>query len=654
MIGETREEGKAVTRTNYAYDKAGQLTSFRRSDGNAEQYKYDPAGNMVEKVQNGVKIAMTYTAANELQSMESPHGKLTYAYDANGNLTQKTYNNRTDTYSYDARNHLRQYKGYDNYTVKYSYNALGMLHAKEASGNSSRTTLEELIAGKEASDDPDGDGDKPRTTTYVYDLTQPYYEVLTESTDGKVTSYTYGLERLAAYTESARTAYLYDGRGSVIQANGESKFYSSFGELLTEKTSGYGFNGEYFDAATGMLNLRARQYEPAQGRFSQKDSEKGYVTNARSLNAYLYCYNDGVNYFDASGAAPEAIRNNTTVDAGDGGSYAARSAKAQAEQARKEAARRATKPTSREQIAQDNPEEMARSEYTRKQGSAPTVGGNSLLGSGIAGACTEGRSSPDYTMFIYDGITITIDHNPDLSTKNETPPALYEVTVRDGITIIAHNIPSGATVTVRDGITIIEHPIEEQEKRDPISFKNGIKGIIRMLQSGLDRIKTHRADHGKTYVLSQIITYEAIKSGEKRISAVFDREGNIAIQKSISGGVTTNYTPTIGTGSVFSIYDIMSYDELEKRNQISNGIDLSVDIPRFPFDGIAGYHKVTFYDEDGNTYNGTDIIFGGLSRSIASSSSLNAGISASERTETIHVFTPFSTLDSFFEAVLAW
>ena len=373
MIGETREEGKAVTRTNYAYDKAGQLTSFRRSDGNAEQYKYDPAGNMVEKVQNGVKIAMTYTAANELQSMESPHGKLTYAYDANGNLTQKTYNNRTDTYSYDARNHLRQYKGYDNYTVKYSYNALGMLHAKEATGSNTRTTLEELIAGKEDSDDPDGDGDKPRTTTYVYDLTRPYYEVLTESTDGKVTSYTYGLERLAAYTEQVQTKYLYDGRGSVIQTNGESKFYSPFGELLSEKTSGYGFNGEYYDAATGMLNLRARQYEPAQGRFSQKDSEKGHVANARSLNAYLYCYNDGVNYFDASGAKPEAVRNNTTVDAGDGGSYAVRSAKEQAEQARKDAARRATKPTSRERIAQDNPEEMARSEYVRKHESASLV-----------------------------------------------------------------------------------------------------------------------------------------------------------------------------------------------------------------------------------------------------------------------------------------
>ena len=83
--------------------------------------------------------------------------------------------------------------------------------------------------------------------------------------------------------------------------------YSAYGELLTGKVSGYGYNGEYYDAATGMLNLRARQYEPAQGRFSQRDSLKGWATSPRSLNAYLYCQNDAINYFDASGAAMVAV-----------------------------------------------------------------------------------------------------------------------------------------------------------------------------------------------------------------------------------------------------------------------------------------------------------------------------------------------------------
>ncbi len=83
--------------------------------------------------------------------------------------------------------------------------------------------------------------------------------------------------------------------------------YSAYGELLTGKVSGYGYNGEYYDAATGMLNLRARQYEPAQGRFSQRDGLKGWATSPRSLNAYLYCQNDAINYFDASGATMVAV-----------------------------------------------------------------------------------------------------------------------------------------------------------------------------------------------------------------------------------------------------------------------------------------------------------------------------------------------------------
>ena len=310
MTEEARTEGGTTLRSGFAYDKAGQLTSFRRSDGYAEAYTYDPVGNMVEKVLNGTKIAMTYDAANELKTMENPHGKLTYIYDLNGNLTQKTLGDRTDTYSYDARNRLKQYRGYDNYQVKYSYSALGMLHARESSGAHSRTTLEELIAGKEEGDDPDGD-DGSHITTYTYDLTQPYYQVLTETTDGATTAYTYGLERLAAYTENTRTAYLYDGRGSVIQTRGslgtQTMAYSAYGEFLTAKVSGYGYNGEYYDAATGMLNLRARQYEPAQARFSQRDSLKGWVTSPRSLNAYLYCQNDAMNYFDASGAAMMAV-----------------------------------------------------------------------------------------------------------------------------------------------------------------------------------------------------------------------------------------------------------------------------------------------------------------------------------------------------------
>ncbi len=298
--------------------------------------------------------------------MTTTDGTLTtaYRYDRNGNLIEQRNKEITITYQYDKSNRMTEETRTENgKTLR--YNALGMLHAKESKGSSTRTTLEELIAGKEESDGPDGD--ESHTTRYTYDLTQPYYEVLTETVDGAVTSYTYGLERLAAYTEETKTTYLYDGRGSVVKTLGEAinvKAYSPFGELLTEKTSGYGFNGEYYDDATGMLNLRARQYEPAQARFSQRDIEKGYVTLPLQLNRYAFVLNNPISYIDPSGkfvmtalivgavaglvigAAVgaiknynkqkaeqtqdptkkingwEVVRNNTTVDPGGGGSSA--------------------------------------------------------------------------------------------------------------------------------------------------------------------------------------------------------------------------------------------------------------------------------------------------------------------------------------------
>ena len=41
---------------------------------------------------------------------------------------------------------------------------------------------------------------------------------------------------------------------------------------MTGASSGFGYNGEYTDASTGMIYLRARFYDPAMNRFSQKDT----------------------------------------------------------------------------------------------------------------------------------------------------------------------------------------------------------------------------------------------------------------------------------------------------------------------------------------------------------------------------------------------
>ena len=77
----------------------------------------------------------------------------------------------------------------------------------------------------------------------------------------------------------------------------QSFSYTAFGEQMgAQKVSGFAYNAEAYDAATGMINLRARQYEPTIGRFEQKDAQNGEVHQSLSLNRYVYVVNNPVSY----------------------------------------------------------------------------------------------------------------------------------------------------------------------------------------------------------------------------------------------------------------------------------------------------------------------------------------------------------------------
>ncbi len=273
-------------------DPLGQLTSFTRSDGQSESYAYDPVGNMTAKTQNGVSTTMRYNAANQLIQSVSGTDKITYSYDANGNLTRSENAAGARSYAYNALNLLESFTREDGYTETYSYNANRLL--------SKIRTSEDL------------------TTTLTWDILYGDGVVISADQNGKSTNYTYGLERISAISGSTRTEYVYDGRGSVAaevsynnawytfggglaRKNVTAKSYTPFGEQIGEAASGFGYNGEYYNAATGMIYLRARFYEPEMNRFSQKDTLRGSIADPVGLNRYLYCQSDPVNYADYNG-----------------------------------------------------------------------------------------------------------------------------------------------------------------------------------------------------------------------------------------------------------------------------------------------------------------------------------------------------------------
>ena len=355
ITGEVRTENGQTTESSYAYDALGQLTSFLQSTGYGEQYAYDKAGNMTEKVitplhseseeAQAVTLKMSYNKGNQLTAMANGKDKITYSYDKNGSMVQKvlssqTYGKLTDTYAYNALDQLTSYTGYDGYTQQFTYDANGMRLSRSEAGDANRSTLEELLRGNIAglpeivepaqSQTNADEADMPAelewaTTEYLYDLTQEYYQVISETSTSKngstTTAYAYGFERIAAYTANSKTSYVYDGRGSVAQAvtapiageavssalpdvsvQVQSFSYTVFGEQMgAVKASGFTYNAEAYDAATGMLNLRTRQYEPALNRFSQKDIVRGQIFLPLSLNRYVYCVNNPFMFIDPSG-----------------------------------------------------------------------------------------------------------------------------------------------------------------------------------------------------------------------------------------------------------------------------------------------------------------------------------------------------------------
>ena len=277
---------------------------------------------MVEKIIGSESIQMSYNSLNQLEERVSGEERAAYIYDAMGNLLEQVSNEETLTYTYGAGNMLTCHVLGDGTTQEYTYDAMGLLRA------ASRTE----------------DGNI-QTTSYYFDLTATYPELLYETTvvkneageqkESVSIAHEYGLERTASYSgvkpQDEKVEYLYDAGGSVIREirhqnnwlyqkqDTKSFAYSPWGvqerysivekdeNLFTLESSlagvlrtSFGYQGEMKED-DGSIYLRARWYEPALERFSQRDRMAGTLTEPGTLNRYLYVVNDAVNYEDPTG-----------------------------------------------------------------------------------------------------------------------------------------------------------------------------------------------------------------------------------------------------------------------------------------------------------------------------------------------------------------
>jgi RHS repeat-associated protein len=150
-----------------------------------------------------------------------------------------------------------------------------------------------------------------QVTSYLWDETSLYGDVVYETTGSVNTSYVLAGSKLISQSRNGSTSfYLQDGQDSTRTLTDDSGnvtdtySYTAFGEIFSQSgttENKYLYTGQQFDSLTGLYSLRARYFNPAVGRFLSQDSYAVNYNNPVELNRYVYAANRAVNASDPSG-----------------------------------------------------------------------------------------------------------------------------------------------------------------------------------------------------------------------------------------------------------------------------------------------------------------------------------------------------------------
>jgi len=286
--GSTEADGTTVT---WGYDGLGHLTSEVRSGGGAPEsisYSYDAADNRVSQSGSALSGTLSYDADDELTGFTyngASYASATFGYDANGERTSETTGRSASgggyatQYGYDYEGNLTGITTANSSPVTFEYDGLD----RQLGWQSGGTQLDYQL-----------DGNAPLTET--------------NQTSSRVNLYGNGLATTGGET------LLYDGIGAVRQtADGYqnvvwSSAYTAFGQPIAVSgstgnhyqwgaSSGYRSDGFGPADALPLTRVGARYYDPEFGCFLTRDADL-------SQSAYVYCYGDPINFYDADGHVP--------------------------------------------------------------------------------------------------------------------------------------------------------------------------------------------------------------------------------------------------------------------------------------------------------------------------------------------------------------
>ncbi|WP_230669537.1 RHS repeat-associated core domain-containing protein [Pseudomonas fluorescens] len=255
---------------SYHYDPLDRLISVRGAT--PESFAHDPTGNLLGQSNEG-----TANLANVKGNRLLMQGDRHYEYDAYGNLSRErrgTLQKLVTEYRYDCQHRLIGVSLPGGSTATYKYDAFGRRIEKTVDGHITEFLWqgERLIA----------ESAENRYRSYIYEpgSFRPL-AMLDGEGPRKATPFYYQLDHLGTPQE------LTDYSGEIMW----SANYRAYGNLaaldVSEIDNPLRFQGQYFDAETGLHYNRHRYYNPGTGRFLTPDP----IKLAGGLNNYQYVPN---------------------------------------------------------------------------------------------------------------------------------------------------------------------------------------------------------------------------------------------------------------------------------------------------------------------------------------------------------------------------
>jgi RHS repeat-associated protein len=270
-----------VTQT-YSYDNAGQLLKIQPSSGSATTYTYDILGRRATvKVGSVAPTTYAYDSASQLQTVTPASGAATsYAYDNAGRRTSATTGTNVTSYGYDPAGRLSTLSLPDGSSQARAYDPSGRLATTTNTVGSTVTNL-----------------------NYDWDGQQ-----LLSWQDTVSTNFIGSQDDWAAINRGSKTLALgTDVYGSLTPSTGvtnvaRASSYKEFGQPgsgTDTLAARVGYRGELY--LSNLLQLRARDYDPAMGQFTMTDPLDGVDGAPTAANAYHYADNNPLQKVDPLG-----------------------------------------------------------------------------------------------------------------------------------------------------------------------------------------------------------------------------------------------------------------------------------------------------------------------------------------------------------------